>query len=80
MTGWLSFLRKSYPTVATISPPIDPAWMQEPSPKSDPDTTGTKFLMDTLQKYADEREDKTTPLKVGFVGYPNVGKTSLINR
>jgi len=40
---------------------------------------GIPFLLSLLQSHADSRPDKSKPLTVGVIGYPNVGKSSLIN-
>ena len=41
-------------------------------------TVGAQMVVQLLKKYS-LSQDKTTPITVGFIGYPNTGKSSVIN-
>lgn len=61
---WLSYLSKEYPTLAFHASITNPF--------------GKGSLLGLLRQLARLRSDKKY-ISVGFVGYPNVGKSSVIN-
>jgi len=62
--GWLHLLSKEFPTVAFHSSLTNPL--------------GKGALLSVLRQISNLRRDKST-IKACFVGYPNVGKSSVIN-
>lgn len=62
--GWLRVLSKEYPTIAFHA--------------SVTNSFGKGSLLSVLRQYARLKNDKQA-ISVGFVGYPNVGKSSVIN-
>uniref|UniRef100_A0A1D1Z096 Nuclear/nucleolar GTPase 2 n=2 Tax=Anthurium amnicola TaxID=1678845 RepID=A0A1D1Z096_9ARAE len=62
--GWLRFLSKEYPTLA-FHASINKSF-------------GMGSLLSVLRQFAHLKNDKQA-ISVGFVGYPNVGKSSVIN-
>lgn len=78
-TQWLAHLRKEYPTIAfrASSQPQKQVGMQE-SPLSNGECLGADTLLQLLKNYCRSLDIKTS-IRVGIIGYPNVGKSSLIN-
>lgn len=62
---WLSYLSKTTPTLAYHAASIDRNY-------------GKQSLMNLLRQFAKLHPEKKQ-ISVGFVGYPNVGKSSIIN-
>lgn len=62
--GWIAHLSKDYPTIAYR------AHVEKPF--------GRYSLLQLLRQYDNFHKDKKT-VSVGFIGYPNVGKSSVIN-
>ncbi|NXU65920.1 GNL3 protein, partial [Horornis vulcanius] len=81
---WLNYLKKEFPTVAFKSATImrDKTMVQvtKKRPRVDFSETckyfGSKCLLKLLQEYG-KTQDKA--IQVGVVGFPNVGKSSIIN-
>lgn len=78
-TEWLAHLRKEYPTIAfrASSQPQKQVGMQE-IPLSNGECLGADTLLQLLKNYCRSLDIKTS-IRVGIIGYPNVGKSSLIN-
>ncbi|NWR03756.1 GNL3 protein, partial [Paradoxornis webbianus] len=81
---WLNYLKKEFPTVAFKSATVmkDKTMVQATKRRARVDfseTTqyfGSKCLLKLLQEYG-KTQDKA--IQVGVVGFPNVGKSSIIN-
>jgi nuclear GTP-binding protein len=86
--GWLAILRRSYPTVAFK------ASTQERTGRgigggaedvlgedvlSRASSVGSEALMSLLKNYCRLEDGTKTSIMVGVIGYPNTGKSSLIN-
>lgn len=87
VTAWLTYLRKYHPTVAFkaarerghvshAKTSLENA--TEGLLKSAMNVIGADTLMQLLKNYA-RSGDRKTAISVGVVGYPNVGKSSVIN-
>ena len=74
LKGWLLYLRKSFPTLPLRSSTSTPAAKQFDHKHLTATTTATN-LVRALKTYALTRASTT----VGIVGYPNVGKSSVVN-
>jgi nuclear GTP-binding protein len=84
---WLTYLRKQLPTVAFKASTqqqqrighmkVDLSKVSESQMKSK-ECLGADVLLKLLKNYARNRDIKTA-ISVGVIGYPNVGKSSLIN-
>ncbi|KAF2266874.1 nucleolar GTP-binding protein-like protein 2 [Lojkania enalia] len=77
LKSWLVFLRRSFPTL--------PLRASKPAPNAnvfdhkDLSIKGTsETLFKALKTFAESRQLKRS-IKVGIIGYPNVGKSSVIN-
>lgn len=89
VTQWLKYLRNEYPTIAfkcttqeqrkklgqnnAISTDVAPKSLLQSS-----DCLGADILIQLLKNYCRNLKIKTS-ISVGIIGYPNVGKSSLIN-
>ncbi|NXQ27112.1 GNL3 protein, partial [Alaudala cheleensis] len=81
---WLNYLKKEFPTVAFKSATImkDKTMVQVTKKRARVDFSetcqyfGSKCLLKLLQEYG-RTQDKA--IQVGVVGFPNVGKSSIIN-
>ncbi|KAF8789387.1 Guanine nucleotide-binding protein-like 3 [Argiope bruennichi] len=88
LNDWLTYLRKSLPTVAfkastqsqntNLSRSKIPAVKLNESLQSSSPCFGASFLMKILGNYC-RNQNIQTFIKVGVVGFPNVGKSSVIN-
>eukprot|EP00127_Corallochytrium_limacisporum_P000977 Clim_evm61s33 gene=Clim_evmTU61s33 len=86
--GWLKYLRKSYPTLAFKANTQEQKTNKTSSKVSLEKANdsilkggaalGTDMLMKLLKNYCRNAGIKTA-ISVGVIGYPNVGKSSLIN-
>ncbi|KAL0213001.1 hypothetical protein RCL1_006627 [Eukaryota sp. TZLM3-RCL] len=78
--GWLSYLRKSFPTVAFKSSTQHQKHNigSSSAPGAGGGLLGGDSLMQLIKNYQHNSGFKRT-LTVGVVGFPNVGKSSLIN-
>ncbi|KAF2745392.1 nucleolar GTP-binding protein 2 [Sporormia fimetaria CBS 119925] len=77
LKGWLSHLRRSFPTLPLrASKPAPNAKTFEHRELSIKGTSETLFK--ALKTFAESRQLKRS-VKVGIIGYPNVGKSSVIN-
>ncbi|KRZ27042.1 Guanine nucleotide-binding protein-like 3 -like protein, partial [Trichinella pseudospiralis] len=78
---WLAYLRKEFPAIAIKSSTQKPSsklgWVNGPLINTSK-SVGGDFLMHILANYCRNKDLKTS-IKVGVVGYPNVGKSSIIN-
>ncbi|KRX38974.1 Guanine nucleotide-binding protein-like 3 -like protein, partial [Trichinella murrelli] len=78
---WLAYLRKEFPAIAMKSSTQKPSsklgWVKGPLVNTSK-SVGGDFLMHILANYCRNKDLKTS-IKVGVVGYPNVGKSSIIN-
>ena len=63
-TKWVNFLNKLYPTIAFHSSITKPF--------------GKKPFLNLIKQFDKFHRDKQN-ISVGFIGYPNVGKSSVIN-
>lgn len=90
VTGWLAYLRRSHPTVAfkastqdsghvshakgvdAHAEAVDEAVLRRSA------AVGVEGLLNILKNYC-RSLDKKTSISVGVIGYPNTGKSSLIN-
>ncbi|KAF2120963.1 P-loop containing nucleoside triphosphate hydrolase protein [Lophiotrema nucula] len=77
LKSWLNFLRRSFPTL--------PLRASKPAPNANTfdhkelTIKGTsEILFKALKTFADSKQLKRS-IKVGIIGYPNVGKSSVIN-
>ncbi|KAH7414414.1 nucleolar GTP-binding protein 2 [Phaeosphaeria sp. MPI-PUGE-AT-0046c] len=77
LRSWLTYLRRSFPTI--------PLRASKPAPNAktfehkDLTMKGTsETLFKALKSFAESRQLKRS-IKVGIIGYPNVGKSSVIN-
>ncbi|XP_060109100.1 guanine nucleotide-binding protein-like 3-like protein [Heteronotia binoei] len=85
---WLKYLRNEFPTVAfkasTQQQSRNLQWSRVPVTQASVDLlssgacVGADCLMKVLANYCRSQDVKTT-ISVGVVGFPNVGKSSLIN-
>ncbi|XP_035237335.1 guanine nucleotide-binding protein-like 3 [Anguilla anguilla] len=85
---WLRYLQHEFPTVAfKASVYLQDKTVQEKKKRAGQgavdqskgtESFGSSCLLQFLQDYAEAQEGEKT-LKVGIVGFPNVGKSSLIN-
>ncbi|XP_054023227.1 guanine nucleotide-binding protein-like 3 [Dryobates pubescens] len=82
---WLSYLKKEFPTVAFKSATLTkdktmPEQVTKRRGRVDFSRTtesfGSKCLLKLLQEYV---RTQNRPIQVGVVGFPNVGKSSIIN-
>ncbi|CAL1286279.1 unnamed protein product [Larinioides sclopetarius] len=88
LNDWLTYLRKSLPAVAfkastqsqntNLSRSKIPAVKLNESLQSSSPCFGASFLMKILGNYC-RNQNIQTFIKVGVVGFPNVGKSSVIN-
>lgn len=83
LEGWLKYLRRELPTVAfKASTQTQRSHLGQRSggeaAGSGSDCLGADTLLQLLKNYSRSRDLKTA-ITVGVVGYPNVGKSSLIN-
>ncbi|GFS40970.1 guanine nucleotide-binding protein-like 3 homolog [Nephila pilipes] len=88
LNEWLTYLRKSLPTVAfkastqsqntNLSRSKIPAIKLNENFQSSSPCFGASFLMKVLGNYC-RNQNIQTFIKVGVVGFPNVGKSSVIN-
>ncbi|KFZ47980.1 Guanine nucleotide-binding protein-like 3, partial [Antrostomus carolinensis] len=79
---WLNYLKKEFPTVAFKSATLmkDKTMLTRRRPRVDLSRTtesfGSKCLLKLLQEHGKTRN---RAIQVGVVGFPNVGKSSIIN-
>ncbi|KFV67536.1 Guanine nucleotide-binding protein-like 3, partial [Dryobates pubescens] len=79
---WLNYLKKEFPTVAFKSATLtkDKTMVTKRRGRVDFSRTtesfGSKCLLKLLQEYV---RTQNRPIQVGVVGFPNVGKSSIIN-
>lgn len=87
MNGWLKYLRKSFPAVpfkastqAQSRKLGQKKFKQAKTEKAMQTSTsvGAEYLLSILANYCRNKGIKTS-IRVGVVGLPNVGKSSLIN-
>ncbi|GFY50501.1 guanine nucleotide-binding protein-like 3 homolog [Trichonephila inaurata madagascariensis] len=88
LNDWLTYLRKSLPTVAfkastqsqknNLSRSKIPAIKLNENLQASSPCFGASFLMKILGNYC-RNQNIQTFIKVGVVGFPNVGKSSVIN-
>jgi len=82
--GWLKYLRNEFPTIAfkCCTTTQRNNWGQSSggsaSLLSSNDSLGVQSLIQLLKNYSRSADIKTS-ISVGIIGYPNVGKSSLIN-
>ncbi|MFT7800714.1 guanine nucleotide-binding protein-like 3 [Arapaima gigas] len=84
---WLNYLQRDFPTVAfKAATQLQDRMPQEQKKRNSNRadlslglaTYGSSCLLELLQEYAGKRQVEG-PLKVGVVGFPNVGKSSVVN-
>lgn len=88
LEAWIRYLRREYPTIAFKSSTQNQGHnLSQSKLKIKPSTTdqlqtsksvGSDTLMALLANYCRNKDVKTA-IRVGVIGYPNVGKSSLIN-
>lgn len=85
LNQWLTFLRRDYPTIAFKSSNQAHSSVSRSAPElsslptfSSKECFGAENLIQLLKNLCRKTGMKTS-IKVGVVGYPNVGKSSLIN-
>lgn len=87
VAGWLTWLRRSHPTVAVragLSESFGGRAKGDRALLRSTDAIGMEGLLGLLKNYArcggssNKRKSKTC-ITVGVVGYPNVGKSSIVN-
>lgn len=78
VTQWLAHLRRELPAVAFKSSTQGNAASGAASAMSSGECLGADMLIQLLKNYCRNLNIKTS-IRVGVVGYPNVGKSSLIN-
>ncbi|KAF1915249.1 nucleolar GTP-binding protein 2 [Ampelomyces quisqualis] len=77
LRSWLTYLRRSFPTIPLrASKPAPNAKIFEHKDLTMKGTSETLFK--ALKSFAESRQLKRS-IKVGIIGYPNVGKSSVIN-
>lgn len=83
---WLTFLRNSHPTIAIkASKDMTDTSANQVEHESSTAPVGMEGLLQLLKNYArtggvsDKRSKNKTTIVVGIIGYPNVGKSSIIN-
>jgi nuclear GTP-binding protein len=92
VTAWLSYLRNEFPTIAfkastqhqkdnlaAIGGGVVNKQLEEGVVLSGSGASGTDTLMQLLKNYSRSKDGLKTHVTVGVIGYPNVGKSSLIN-
>lgn len=82
LEGWLKYLRREFPTVAfkasTQSQRSNIGQLRGNVEGNTSECLGADTLVQLLKNYCRSKDIKTA-ITVGVVGYPNVGKSSLIN-
>lgn len=85
--GWLEFLRRSVPTIAVKASTQDGGRIGQSKGKvgdagaegfKTNSAVGMEGLLQLLKNYS-RNMDRKTSVTVGIIGYPNVGKSSIIN-
>lgn len=84
VSGWLNFLRKSRPTVAikcgtNIKDGVGRTEVTNEGALSSSYGVGVDGLLGLLKNYARTSGGGKTCITVGIIGYPNVGKSSILN-
>jgi len=89
VSGWLNYLRRSHPTIAmkaatNMSSHADlKTQAKGENALKGSAAVGVEGLLQLLKNYArasfSGQKDKKTCITVGIIGYPNVGKSSIIN-
>ena len=82
LTQWLGVLRRSHPTIAIkASSNANHSGKDDASMATMESTVpvGMEGLLQLLKNYARTSTGSKTTIVVGIVGYPNVGKSSIIN-
>mmetsp|Transcript_53503 Transcript_53503/g.68676 ORF Transcript_53503/g.68676 Transcript_53503/m.68676 type:complete len:595 (-) Transcript_53503:140-1924(-) len=87
--GWLAVLRRSYPTVAFKASTQERTGRGVSGSSAEDmlgeniltksSSVGGEALMSLLKNYCRTEEGAKTSIMVGVIGYPNTGKSSLIN-
>ena len=89
VSGWLSYLRRSHPTIA-LKCGTNPQGSKDHIGRSKGDSAlqsscgvGVEQLLNLLKNYArssfHNNKKKKSCITVGIIGYPNVGKSSVLN-
>jgi nuclear GTP-binding protein len=80
--AWLTTLRRSHPTIAIKASSTERMGQDAASATQMSTAVGADGLLQLMKNYArtggDNKKAKTT-IVVGVIGYPNVGKSSIIN-
>jgi nuclear GTP-binding protein len=83
VSGWLNYLRKSRPTLAikcgTNGKDIGRSEVDCQGALSSSCGVGVEGLLGLLKNYARSSGGGKTCITVGIIGYPNVGKSSILN-
>ena len=80
--GWLTYLRKSHPTVAIKASTTTGGHHNtkgETAALSTTNPVGMEGLLQLLKNYSRVMDQKKGSITVGLIGYPNTGKSSIIN-
>jgi len=77
--GWLTYLRRSHPTVALKAGTGADGRAKGEGALKTTSAVGMEGLMDLLKNYCRVMDQKKGSITVGVIGYPNVGKSSIIN-
>jgi nuclear GTP-binding protein len=78
VSKWLTYLRAEYPTVAFKSNTQQQRGNLARHTSENDGCLGADTLLQLLKNYC-RNDDIKTNISVGIIGYPNVGKSSLIN-
>lgn len=80
VSDWLTFLRKSHPTIAVKAGKNSGQAKGEGALLNSSSAVGMEGILQLLKNYARNDGSKSKGcITVGVIGYPNVGKSSIIN-
>jgi len=80
VTGWLNHLRRSHPTIAIRAGKNQGQAKGEGALLNSTSAIGMEGILNILKNYARiDGQKKKSCITVGIIGYPNVGKSSIVN-